>query len=430
MRYLTDALYLIMGLSLLPMVLYRRLRHQRYRQGWGQRFGFLADRSARRPCVWIHAVSVGEANAARAIVDRLQQDFPSHAVVVSSTTDTGYARAQALFASVCEVIHFPLDLSWVMSRAFRKLNPCLCLLMELEVWPNYIATAKRRQIPVAVVNGRISDRSYRTYCRFRRMLHPSFARLDLALVQTEAYARRFIHLGCPETHVKVTGSLKYDTAQITDRLEGTEAIARELQFTDHDRIWVAGGTGDGEEALILSAYRRLIEDASLSDLRLVLVPRKPERFEPVAQQIAAAEFPLQRYSTVKGAAPAAGSPRQAVILGDTMGDLRRFYALSTVVFVGRSLVPMGGSDMMEAAALGKPTLFGPHTQNFRQTVCDLLEQEGAVEVQDVDALVAAVRRCLLDPEYARTLGEKGQTVIRRNQGATDQTMRHLRELLQ
>jgi len=429
MRYITDLTYLLIGLLLTPSVLYRRLRHQRYRHGWGHRFGRYAGTASGHPCIWIHAVSVGEANAARAVVDRLQAAYPAYAIVVSTTTDTGFTRAQQLFADNCEVIYFPLDLSWVMSRAFRRIRPRLCLLMELEVWPNFVKTAKRRQVPVVVVNGRISDSSYRTYRRFRRILQGTFANLDLALVQTREYAERFVSLGCAEERVFVTGSLKYDTAQMEDRIAGADVIAQQLQFQASDRIWVAGGTGDGEEALLLEAYRVLIQDEAFRDVRLVLVPRKPERFDAVANLIEQAGFPLQRYRAVKEGQPQPVLDTQAVILGDTMGDLRKFYSLCTVAFVGRSLVPMGGSDMMEVAALGKPTLFGPHTQNFRQTVRDLLQQQGALEVRDVGALTDALRRCLGDTDYAQRLGHQGRAVIRRNQGATEKTLTHLRTLL-
>lgn len=429
MRYLTDLLYLIMGLSLSPLVLYRRLRHKRYQRGWSHRFGHFSRWVSRRPCVWLHAVSVGEVNAARIVVDRLLQTYPDSDVVVSTTTDTGQARARQLFEKTCDVIYFPLDFSWVMSRAFQQLNPRLCLLMELEVWPNFVKTAKRRNVPVVVVNGRISDRSFKTYRRFRRVLRSSFADLNLALVQTREYAERFVYLGCPEARVKVTGSLKYDTAQVADRIDGADEVARSLQLSDQDRLWVSGGTGDGEEALILEAYRTLIQDESFRDVRIILVPRKPERFDLVAHLIEGAGFALLRYSEVKEKQQAPVCDPLAVILGDTMGDLRTFYSLSTVAFVGRSLVPVGGSDMMEVAALGKPTLFGPYTQNFRQTVRDLLDQEGALEVRDVAALTEAVRRCLADTDYARALGERGRAVIRSNQGATDETLAHLRTFL-
>jgi 3-deoxy-D-manno-octulosonic-acid transferase len=372
---------------------------------------------------------VGEANAARVVVDRLQEAYPAYEMVVSTTTDTGFARARQLFADHCTVIYFPLDFSWVMARAFRRLRPRLCLLMELEVWPNFVKTARRHRVPVVVVNGRISDSSYRTYRRFHWFLQGTFANLDLALVQTHEYAERFVSLGCAEERVFVTGSLKYDTAQMEDRIAGAEVIARQLRFQPNDRIWVAGGTGDGEEALLLEAYRALVREEAFRDVRLVLVPRKPERFDAVAHLIAQAGFDLQRYSAFKQGRPPAPRNAQAVILGDTMGDLRKFYSLCTVAFVGRSLVPMGGSDMMEVAALGKPTLFGPHTQNFRQTVRDLLQQQGALEVRDVDALTDALRRCLGDPDYAQRLGHQGRAVIGRNQGATDKTLNHLRSLL-
>ncbi|MFC1765870.1 3-deoxy-D-manno-octulosonic acid transferase [Planctomycetota bacterium] len=429
MRHLSDVFYLLTGLALSPLVLYRALRHGRYRKGWGHRFGHISRPSPQDPCIWLHAVSVGETNAAQGIIGQLQQRYPRHDVVVSTTTDTGYARAKQLFSDTCTVIYFPLDISWVMSRAFRQLNPCLCLLMELEVWPNFMHTAQQQQVPVVVVNGRISDNSYKSYKRFRALLRNAFDRLTLALVQTAEYAERFQDIGCHPDRVVVTGSIKYDTAEIVDSIEGAAEIAQQLCLAEDQPIWVAGGTGDGEEPLILEAYRDLLNLDAGTNLRLIVVPRKPERFDTVAQMIEQAGFTVQRYSPIKTGQVQATPDPKAVILGDTMGDLRKFYSLASVSFVGRSLVPMGGSDMMEVAALGKPTLFGPFTQNFRQTVRALLAGHGAIEVADKDELRLAVLRCLQDVGYAQQLGRNGQQVIRENQGATEKTLTHLAKIL-
>jgi 3-deoxy-D-manno-octulosonic-acid transferase len=195
-------------------------------------------------------------------------------------------------------------------------------------------------------------------------------------------------------------------------------------------LWVAGGTGNDEERIILDVHKSLLRDAGHKGLRLAVVPRKPERFDEVAQLIEQSGFPVVRYSRLKGTTTRATDNGNAVILGDTMGDLRKFYSLAEVIFVGRTLVPMGGSDMMEAAALGKCTLFGPHTFNFRQTVEALLAGRGAIEVTNGDDLLATLRKCLSDPAYARTVARAGQEIIRHNQGATARTMEVLRTLLQ
>ena len=203
MRIIVDLLYVLVAVAIAPVVLYRFFRHNRYRKGWAQRFGRITRKAPEKKCIWLHAVSVGEVNAARTIIERLRETFSDFEIVVSTTTDTGYARATALFAGDLEVFYFPLDFSWIMSRAFRRIRPRLCLLMELEVWPNFVRIAKKSGIPVVVVNGRISDRSFSSYRRVRRLIKTMFSRVTLVLAQTEEYARRFKDLGCDEASVIV-----------------------------------------------------------------------------------------------------------------------------------------------------------------------------------------------------------------------------------
>jgi 3-deoxy-D-manno-octulosonic-acid transferase len=431
MRFLLDVAYVLAGLAVSPVLFYRMVRHGRYRQGWGQRFGRVERRRLDRKCIWLHAVSMGEVNAAQTLLAEIEKQFPDFEIVVSTTTDTGFTRAEKLFGGKWNVFYFPFDLSWVTRRAFHRLRPAVCLLMELEVWPNFVFTAHGRDVPVVVVNGRISDRSFARYRRIQRITRTFFGKLHLVLAQTPEYAGRFRDLGCPAERVRVTNSLKYDTAQVTDRVAGAEALATQLNLAGAP-LWVAGGTGDEEEKIVLDVYRSLLRDHRFKGLRLAVVPRKPERFNEVAELIERMGFPLVRYSQLKGATgdkSGTPSPREAVILGDTMGDLRKFYSLATVIFVGRSLVPMGGSDMMEAAALGKCTLFGPHTFNFRQTVEVLLQGQGAIQVQDGDELCQTMEKCLSDPAYAQKIARLGQAVIRQNQGATARTMEVLRQVL-
>jgi len=428
MRILIDFVYLLVAVAISPLVLYRLLRHNRYRTGWAQRLGKITRRDPGKKCIWLHAVSVGEVNAARTVISQLSDRFSDYEIVISTTTDTGFARASALFAQNHEVFYFPFDFSWIMHRAFRNVRPSLCLLMELEVWPNFVGIAARSGIPVVVVNGRLSDRSFAAYRRFRWFARRMFSRLTLVLAQTEEYARRFKELGCDEKNVIVSGSLKYDTAQTTDKVEGADALASRLAITNQ-RLWVAGGTGNDEEAPLLEVYKQLRSDSRLADLRLAIVPRKPERFEQVASLIRQMGFSLIRYSQLKDADGPAPTGTDAVILGDTMGDLRKFYALATVIFVGRSLVPMGGSDMMEAAALGKCTIFGPHAFNFRQTVQALLAEDGAILVNNQRELLQALKKCLTNPDYARRIAENGRKVIIKNQGATKKTIQQVARLL-
>jgi len=428
MRFLLDVVYLLAAVAISPVFLYRVIRYGRYRRGWGQRFGHVNRHDPHRRCIWLHAVSVGEVNAAQTLVAEIERQFSDFEVVISTTTDTGFTRAEKLFGQTRAVFYFPFDFSWITRRAFRRLSPSICLLMELEVWPNFIFAAHKRGVPVLVLNGRISDRSFSRYRKIKGVTRRFFGKLDLVLAQTQEYAERFRELGCPADRVIVTSSLKYDTAQVADAVEGAESLASKLSLSG-ERLWVAGGTGDDEEKIILDVYESLMQDGRFNDIRLAIVPRKPERFNEVAQLIEQAGLPLVRYSQLKNTAGPAAVNGKPVILGDTMGDLRKFYSLATVIFVGRSLVPMGGSDMMEAAALGKCTMFGPHTFNFRQTVEALLEGHGAIQVADKEDLLANIRKCLSEPDYAASIAQAGQTVIKQNQGATARTMDALGKLL-
>lgn len=427
MRYAVDLLYVLAIAAYSPVILYRRLVHGRYKGGWGQRLGDIHRRIPQHPCIWIHAVSVGEVNATRTIIDALQSRFPEIPVAVSATTDTGLARARAIYENKHDVFYFPFDLSCVMSRAIRNINPMAICLMELEVWPNLARFAAEKGIPVVVLNGRISDGSFPKYMKIRSFIQRMFARVSLVLAQTPEYAERFIALGCPAERVQVTGSLKYDTAQTDSDVPGATRLAEQINF-GMERLWVLGGTGPGEEAIGLEVFKQLRQSPAFEDMRLAIIPRKPERFDEVSGLIEQAGLGYVRYSELKKTDGCVqGKP--TVILGDTMGDLRKFYALASVVFVGRSLVPMGGSDMMEPAALGKCTVFGPHTFNFKQTVQALVAGGGAIEVSDAGELLATMKKCLSDDDFAGRIAAGGREIIRRNQGATQKTLDALADLL-
>jgi 3-deoxy-D-manno-octulosonic-acid transferase len=439
MRFVIDFVYLLAVVAISPVAIYRVIRHKRYRTGWAQRLGKIARRCPARKCIWLHAVSVGEVsiwlhavsvgevNSTKSIVEELENRFGDFEIVISSTTDTGFARANTLFGARHTVVYFPFDFSWIMKRAFRNIRPSICLFMELEVWPNLVQIARRLGVPVVVINGRMSEKSFSRYSKIKPIAKTIFRKVNLILAQTGEYAQRFRGIGVPDERVVVTGSLKYDTAQITDKIEGADTLAAQLNIGD-EILWVAGGTGPGEEKIILNVFKDLTELEQFSDLRLVIVPRKPERFDEVAQVIADAGFEFVRYSAVKNT-DECKSDKSSVILGDTMGDLRKFYSLATIIFVGRSLVPMGGSDMMEAAALGKCTIFGPHASNFRQTVDALLKGEGAIMVEDRNQLLETMQKCFLEPEFAKRIAQNGREVIRKNQGATARTIDQIAKLL-
>ncbi len=434
MRILIDLVYLLAAAAYSPIIIYRAIRYKRYRTGWAQRFGIITRKFPEKKCIWLHAVSVGEVNAAKTIIEELKNTFLDFEIVISTTTDTGFARATNIFGENFEVFYFPLDFSWIIFRVFRNIRPSICLLMEQEVWPNFVRIAQQLDIPVVVVNGRISDKAFARYKKLKLISGIIYRKVTLILTQTDQYAQRFRELGCPDERVIVTGSLKYDTAQTEDKVDGADTLAAQLNITD-ERLWVAGATGPGEEKILLDVFTNLTTQQQFKDLRLIIVPRKPERFDEVAQLIKDAGFELIRYSQLKNLATGKSSIEhresriESVILGDTMGDLRKFYSLATIIFVGRSLVPMGGSDMMEAAALGKPTIFGPHAFNFRQTVDALLKDEGAVMVNDEQELLQTMQKCLTDPDFAQKIARNGREVIIKNQGATAKTIEQIAKFL-
>jgi 3-deoxy-D-manno-octulosonic-acid transferase len=437
MRIIIDFIYLLAAAAFSPLIVYRIIKHKRYRTGWAQRLGKISRKSPSKKCIWLHAVSVGEVNAAKTLIAELKNKFSDFEIVISTITDTGFARASALFGQSLQVFYFPLDFSWIMHRAFRRIRPAICLLMELEVWPNLVQTATKLNVPVVIVNGRISDKSFSRYKKIKPIAKKIFQNVTLILAQTDEYAGRFKEIGVPDKKVIVTGSLKYDTAQITNKVEGADTLAAQLKL-QNERLWVAGATGNNEEKILLDVYENLKKQERFDDLRLVIVPRKPERFNQVAQLIKESGFDLIRYSQIKEESAETNekssiehreSSIDAVILGDTMGDLRKFYSLATIIFVGRSLVPMGGSDMAEAAALGKPTIFGPYAFNFKQTVDALLEGRGAIMVKDKQELLQTMQKCLTEPDFARQIAQNGQEVIRKNQGATTKTIDQIAKFL-
>lgn len=431
MPWIANIAYLLGGLLYLPVLAYAMLVQHKNRRGWREKLlgprSALAALGGRRP-VWVHGVSLGEINAARGIVAGLRERFGADCVVISTTTDTGYARAVELFGAEC-VFRFPLDFSWAVRRALRRIQPRLIVLMELEVWYNLATLAARAKVPVCVVNGRLTERSCRRLGWIAPLTRRMFGALTWVGAQDEPTADRFVSVGVPRPRVTVTGSVKWDTAAIAASIPGQEALATAVGIDRAAPLWVCGSTGPGEEAQLLDFYR-LLRARQFPRLQFVLVPRKPERFDEVAGLIRKQGFTCVRRSAHRDGQPLTGdaSNEPRVVLGDTMGELRKFYALATVVFVGRSLVPMGGSDPMEVAALGKPIVTGRHMENFAQAV-NVLEACGAlVRCEPAVNLVAQLSGWLTEPDSAAAAGRRGQEAVRANQGATQRTLERLGEL--
>jgi len=415
--WLLNVAYAVALVATAPVWALRMLRHGKYRRDWPQRLGRSPRRYGLQPVIWIHGVSVGEVAAARALVGEVHAQLPDYRVVVSATTDTGLAAAERLFAPDHTVFRWPWDFTFSVRAALDRVRPDVVVLMEGDVWPNFLAACRRRDVAVIVVNGRLGPR--KGYPRYR-LIRPLAARLFNGLtaigVQHAAYADLFGALGVHRDRLHVTGMMKFDTADLDDRVEGQDALASALGIAPADRLIVAGGTGRGEEAIVLDAFARLRGRQGTDGVRLAIVPRKPERFEPVARLIASRNLPLVRRSRRPDGSDA-DAPPDAVILGDTMGDLRKFYALATAVFVGRSLVPEGGSDMIEAAALAKPVCFGHETFNFPQAE-SMVAAGCAARVADAAELAETLAGWLAEPDGAAALGRKARRFVRDRQGAT------------
>ena len=443
MRWLADFLYLLAGLAYLPVALFNALVVGKNRRGWAERFGRVPKLDPARRRIWIHAVSLGEINATPRLVEVLEERLPDCEIVFSTTTDTGYARA-VQFYGAARVFRFPLDFSFVIRRALDRISPTLLVLVELEVWYNLTRMATGRGIPVAVVNGRLTERSARRLGRLGALVRPMFRSLAWVGAQDGAIGARFEALGTPSERITVTSSMKWDTAEVADRVAGMDELARAVGIATSRPLIVCGSTGPGEEAAILEAFgdryaRRntlarhvqgsnLSEEGSQTPL-LAIVPRKPERFAEVARLIEKAGFECVRRSERPDGSEADPCGEQAVVLGDTMGELRKFYALARVVFVGRSLVPMGGSDPMEVAALGKPIVVGPHMENFQLPVDALLAADAITVVPDAEALVQEWADLLADDDGAQARGRRARQVVLDHQGATGRTVDGLAKLM-
>jgi 3-deoxy-D-manno-octulosonic-acid transferase len=411
MGMLVDLAYLAGVTAASPVLVPRMLLRGRHRTDWSARLGHVRVTPAgQRPRILLHAVSVGEVNAIGELVDRLLQSPESPEVVIATTTDTGFSRACDIHDGRCQVVRYPLDLSRSVNRFLDRVRPDVAAMVELELWPNFSRACERRGIPLAVVNGRLSARSHRGYSRFKPFIRPMFRRLDCAAVQTQAYAKRFESLGTRPGSIVLTGTMKWDTARIEDDVAGARELAEELGIDLERPLVVAGSTAPDEHRLLMDAVPRGVQ--------LLCAPRRPEWFDDAAGVMA---------GCARRSRGDRGSDTDRFLL-DTIGELRRAYALADVVVIGRSFGDLHGSDMMEPAALGKPVLVGPATGDFQETV-DRLVEGGGIVITDRSRLAEDIGVLLDDPDRRARMVTGARSVIRREQGATEKTAALLLSML-
>ncbi|QTD33958.1 lipid IV(A) 3-deoxy-D-manno-octulosonic acid transferase [Pseudomonas fluorescens] len=421
-RTLYTALFYL-GLPLVAIRLWLRSRKApAYAKRIGERFSYGMP-TLQPGGIWVHAVSVGESIAAAPMIRALLQRYPQLPITVTCMTPTGSERIHAMFANEPRIQHcyLPYDLPCGAARFLDRVQPKLAVIMETELWPNHIHQCAKRGIPVALANGRLSERSAKGYGRFSKLTAPMLAEMSLFAVQTEAEAQRFRNLGARPETVEVTGSIKFDLTIDPQLLQRAAELRGQWQAQERP-VWIAASTHEGEDEVVLNAHRRLL--ANHPDALLILVPRHPERFSSVFELCQ-----REGFATVRRSTGASVDAQTSVLLGDTMGELLFLYALADSAFVGGSLVPNGGHNLLEPAALAKPVISGPHLFNFLDIAAQLRSAGALAEVDDAEGLATEVQRLFELPRDAQRMAEAGLSVMRRNQGALQRLLDGLGRLI-
>ena len=436
MYFLYSILLGVGVIALLPRFLFDALRHGKYAAGFGERAGRLPKfDSEGKPVVWLHCVSVGEAQAARPLARALLTQYPNHALVVSTTTMTGQRVAREAFAGVAALVfYFPFDWKWSVRRALRAVRPSAVLVMETELWPRFFRECRRARVPVALVNGRISEKSFGRYGLIRFFISRVLSDLSLALMQTEADASRVLALGLASERIHVTGNVKFDIEEA--RAEPlTEELRERFRLDGRRPLVVAASTHAPEERVALDAFKQVTDSTPDSNEearpRMLIAPRHPERFGEVAAMLDASGV-----SWVRRRAPRNGRDAACdVILLDSIGELRAVYPLASFVFVGGSVAPVGGHNILEPALAARPVVRGAHTSNFKAIVETFLEHEALVQLPDSEdseaagTLARALRELLEDESKRQRAGERARAVLEQNRGATARTIELLNSIL-
>lgn len=421
-------LYTLAFLAMAPLFV---LRRQKYAAGFWQRLGYLPEfKQGSRPVVWLHCVSVGETNAARPLVEALLKNFPDYHLVISTTTKSGQALAAHVFKNKTDAIfYFPFDWKFSVQKALRNFNPSAVLLMETEIWPRFIREAGLSGAKIAIVNGRLSDKSIRRFIYAKSFVRKVLMSLDLALMQSDKDARRIQSLGMAAEKIEVTGNLKYDHALSPEEDDLTEVFRERFGISKERTLIIAASTHEDEEKWLLESLKGKLG----ANARLMIAPRHPERFADIAELLDKSSFSFVKRTDK----PSVNDKLSEIILLDSIGELRAVYPLSEIVFVGGSLIPHGGQSIIEPAAAGKAIVTGPYTSNFEAVVkqfldCDAIIQlpEKALDNHVPERLSEIFTMLLLDKAQRRKLGANANALMdETNRGATGKTIEALRRLL-
>lgn len=414
---------------LIPVFLFNIYRS--IKLGWplatAGRFGFIRQsqlaKIAGRPVIWLHAVSVGEAIAARPLLKALRSRYPNHAIAVSNTTETGNSTA-AGFSEVDLCLYFPFDFLPSVRAILRSVRPRIIIIMETEIWPNFSREAARKGIPLLLANGRISDRSFKRYLKFRWFFRPALRCFSAICMQSDIGRERIVAIGADPETTRVTGNLKNDipSHQVSEEERGR--LRNHYFIPGEVCVLTAGSTRDGEEQYVISAYKEL--SADISNLFLVLVPRHPERAGEIAALLDSAGVRYQRRTALSDDRL---QQHGEVLLVDTVGEMMNLYALSDIAFVGGSLVPIGGHNLLEPASVGVPSVFGPHMANFRDIEALVLQYGAGIQIHNPEELTASCRSLITSAELRRVLGQNGLKLMRDNGGATERHMEAIAKYL-
>ena len=424
MPWILNFAYVALLLAVSPVLLYRRWVLGKYRDGWAEKlWGQLPERSDSKPCLWLHAVSVGEVLQLRPMMKLLAAQRPDWDFVITTTTRTGLDVAKKEYPqhTVC---YFPLDFSWATRRAIARIKPSAIVLVELELWPNFVLSANRLGIPLALINGRVSEKSFRGYRRIRSVISRLLSGFDLLAAQNHEYADRLLTLGAPRDRLHITGSIKFDGVRSDRSNPKTNELREFFGILPDEQVFIAGSTQSPEESFALDTWQAL--RGEFPNLRLILVPRHKERFEEVATLVASRGLTLRRRSSGCGTSRSA-QPTEVLLL-DTLGELGACWGLADIAFVGGSLTQRGGQNMLEPAAYGATVLFGPNTCNFRDIVEQLLARDAARVVRSDKELTSVVRELLKSPTTAQELGVRAKSFVATQQGAAARTVELLLSL--